>query len=157
MSLDYINRRPYPGNANNISGIYDAAAPVGTPLGMHASDPTKFSLAGGKTFQGFLTRKVTTDGPVLADHVFPNTRAELAFKAGEEVSLEQADEADIGAGLCVTSGTGAIATNTAVGTGLSFVNGKIYQAQAGDFTFYRLSAQLPPQDGEAVRIRIEKL
>lgn len=156
MGLDFINERPYPPGENNISGIYEAAAAYGTALGAHASDKTKLSLAGGKNFKGFLTRAVTLTGPVLTDIVFAGTRAEGPFKAGEEVSLEQSDEAQIGAALCVSSGTGAISGSTAVDTALSFSGGKVYVAQSGDFIRYKLAAQLDAVDGEAFRIRIER-
>lgn len=157
MDSNFEIRRKYPGM--HISRIFDSTGVRGLALGPDPSDSTKAVVADGDQFLGFLTRDVTTDGPVLADHVYPG-RLELPFKSGSEVSLEKADEVEVegeagNAGLLVTSGTGAITTGSTVGTALSFSGGKLYAAQGSDQVFYRLSAQLTPVNGGAVRIRAE--
>lgn len=159
MLSNFEIRREHPGK--NISRVFESTGSRGLALGPHASDVTKAIVADGDQFLGFLTRDVTADGAVLADHVYPG-RLELPFKSGGEVALEKADEIEVegeagNAGLLITSGTGAIATNTAVGTALSFSAGKLYQAQGADQVFYRLSGQITPLNGGTVRIRAEKV
>lgn len=145
----------------NISGIYDSAAPRGLGLGAHATDATKFNLAQHNTFLGVLTRDVKVGGLTLSDRVFGVTSddpvgLESPFTAGQEVSLEKAQEAELeGADYLVLSGTGAISGSTAVGTSLSYLNGRLRQSQTGEIVNGVLTAQLPPIDSGGVRIRVE--
>ena len=159
MLSNFEIRREHPGK--NISRVFDSTGSRGLALGPDASDVTKAAVADGDQFLGFLTRDVTSTGPVLGDHVYPG-RLELPFVAGGEVTLEKADEVEVegeaaNAGLVVTSGTGAITTDTAVGTGLSFYGGKWREVQTGEIAFYRLSGQITPVNGGSVRFRAEKV
>jgi phage protein U len=109
-------------------------------------------------YVGFVTRDVTTDGPTLADHVYPG-RLELPFEAGDKVSVEKADAvAAEGSDYILISGTGAITSGTAVGTQLSFVGGKFRVKQSADVAYFTLAAQLTPEEvGNSVRIRAEAI
>jgi len=82
---------------------------------------------------------------------------ESPFVAGQEVSIQKAREIECeGSDYLVLSGTGALAGNTAVGTALSFKDGKLRQSQPDELVNYKLSANgLPPMAANALRIRAE--
>ncbi len=148
------------------SGVFDAAADRGTPLGAHATDATKFVLAGsanapsatGSNFIGFLERGCTVLGPTLADHIYPG-RLELPYKAGTEVSVIKAAEVEVeGADRILTSGTGTLDTNSVVGIKVTFRNGKFSAWQTGETAYFTLSANnLTPMDSGALRMRFEAI
>lgn len=145
------------GAGNSISRKFASATSRGVALGAKSDDATSAQLAQGTNFIGFVTRDVTTDGPALADHVYPG-RLELPFKAGQEVAIEQADEIEAEGGTyLVTSGTGAISGSTAVGSKLSFKDGKLRVKQSADDAYFMLEAQLTPETSGAVRIRARRL
>jgi hypothetical protein len=136
--------------------------PRGFALGAHATDPESFDLAQHNTFIGHLTRFVRVGGLTLADRVFGVTSdtpvgVESPFVAGQEVSIQKAREIECeGSDYLVLSGTGALAGNTAVGTALSFKDGKLRQSQPDELVNYKLSANgLPPMAANALRIRAE--
>lgn len=138
-------------------GHYDSAAPRGTPLGAHASDAAALSLAGAKTFLGFLRQDMTVAGPTTEQlaGVWP-VDTPPPLKAGSYVDLEIADEIDVeGADFIVQSGTGAITSGASVGAGLGLNAGKWRLVQSGDREFGVLTAQLTPEDEGNTRIRIE--
>src|SRR5690242_7678902 len=108
-----------------ISRVLNVAAPRGTPIGPHDTDPTAGQLATPTKYLGVLLRDCTVTGPVLADHVYPG-RLELPYKVGDAVSLAKVQEIEVegppnnsgaagNSGLLVTAGTGAITATTAVG------------------------------------------
>lgn len=147
---------------NAVAGT--ESAPRGLALGAHATDPEALDVAQGNTFTGHLTRRVAVGGLSLADRVFGTTSpvpvgVESAFQDGLEVSVEKAEEIEVeGGGYLLLSGTGAITGATAIGTPLSFKNGLLYVAQAGDTPFYNLTANnLTSTDGVSLRIRVVKV
>jgi hypothetical protein len=137
-------------------GKYASAAPRGTPVGQGADTET-LALAGATNFLGFLRDDVTVAGPTLEHHFWPN-QTEMPVKAGTYCTVERADEIDVeGGDFLVISGTGQLASNTAVGTQLGLVSGKWRVKQSGDEAFGMLAAQLTPETESAVRLRIEIL
>lgn len=146
-------RQPYPGY--QLSGIYVSAAPRGTPLGSHASDPTAFALAGANNFLGWLRRDVTVAGPTLEQHYWPG-QTELPDKAGGYVTIERADEVDLeGADYLVASGgTNPIIAGSAPGTLVSFTGGKARLWQSGEVAHYKIAAHLTPETPGNLRVRL---
>jgi hypothetical protein len=55
------------------------------------------------------------------------------------------------------SATGAVSALTAVGTEMSFKDGKFYVAQPGDFAQYRLVKQMTPIVAGCVRIFVTRI
>jgi hypothetical protein len=169
--FEILRRRP----VLNASGVYasetlatasDGAetAARGLALGAHPTSKEAFDEANGKSFIGHLTRRVVKGGLTLTDRVFGVTSAvpvglESPFKDGEEVSVERAEEIEVeGPAYIMTSGTGAIDTNTAVPSSLSFIAGRLRVAQTGDVVFYTLTANnlTPTDDGNSeLRIRAQ--
>jgi hypothetical protein len=136
--------------------------PRGFALGAHATDPESFDLAQHNTFIGHLTRFVRVGGLTITDRVFGVTSetpvgVEAPFVAGQEVSVEKAREIEAeGSAYLVQSGTRSILTGTGVGAGLSFFNGLLGLAQAGEQVNYRLTANnLTPNAPGSLRIRAE--
>ena len=158
--------RAYPGRQQ--SGVLNFAASRGTPLGALTTDTSasaaaanSFELAGangnyGQNFLGFLERDCTVAGPTLADHIYPN-RLELPYKVGTEVSVIKAAAVEAeGTDFLLTSGTGALTTSTAVGTKISFRNGKFSAAQSGEIAYFTVAANnLTPYTASALRMRFE--
>ena len=143
---------------DNISGIVAAEAVRGLAMGYDTSDNTKLVPATGTNFTGHLQRAVVSDGATLEERVF-NNGMEYAYEMGGQCSVRDAVviEAE-GDDLLVTSGTGALSDSTSVGTALSFNDGKLRVAQAGDETFYRVAAaDLTPQVSGNVRIRARRV
>jgi len=148
--------------SNNHSGKYASAAVRGLALGAHASDPLSFSIAEHNNFIGFLTRDVQSGGLTLAQRVFgvPGTTPvgmESPFTAGEEVSLEKADEIEIEGPAHLYSGTGQITEATAVPTNVSVKEGKWRQSQGTERVNGTLTANALPTQGDVghLRVRIE--
>ena len=166
-SLFEITRRD---TSVNVSAVYTPASgvdpvPRGFALGAHATDSTKFDVAQHNTFIGHLTRIVRVGGLTLTDRVFGVTSetpvgVEAPFVAGQEVSVEKAKEIEAeGSGYLVQSGTGAITSQTAVGTDLSFYNGLLRQKQSNEVPNYTLTAHLTASGQGAagdIRIRAER-
>lgn len=142
-----------------------AAAVAGTittqrGIGMGALSDNQLQVAGPNNFIGFVTRNVQIGGLQLADRVFGVTNPlpvglESPFTDGLEVSCERGEEIEAeGIGVYLFSGTNAITTNTAVGTGLTFQNGQLRVAQANETAFYNLTVNnLTPVNAGALRIR----
>jgi len=129
----------------NVSGQVDTAAVRGLAMARHATDPTKIIPCSGENFIGHLLRDVVDGGATLEQEVFP-TGLEFPYTTGEQASCRDARAIEAeGTDLIDDSGTGDIDENTAVGTKISFINGKLYVAQAGDVVYYTLEAQLTPQ------------
>ena len=153
-------RRVRPGS--NISRKFTGTAKRGTAVGAHATDVEVAALAQGTNFLGFLTRDVAADGPSLESRVFP--LLEQAFKSVLEVSLQKADEVECEGTDCIqTAGDGAVGATTAVGTLLSFKDGKWRVAQSGEVAFGMLTGNsglngstLASENG-GLRIRVEML
>ena len=156
--------------ANSGTGAQVAGtetAPRGLALGAHATDENQLAPAGPKNFLGFLTRRVVVGGLSLADRVFGVTSAtpvgtESPFTDGLEVTAELAKTVEAeGTSYLLTSGTGALTTSTAVGALISFApdnSGRFYAAQAGDNTFFTVSANnLTSSDGTSLRMRFERV
>ncbi len=150
--------------SRNRSGTFDAASPRGLGLGAHLTNPEAFSLAQHNTFIGVLTRAVAAGGPTTLQR-FQGFQMgspvpigwEWPFKAGEEVSIEQPREMELeGSDLIQLSGTGAIDTNTAVASKLSYLNGRLRVTQGSELANAVLTANnLTPFTEGAVRIRVE--
>lgn len=137
-------------------GTYASAALRGTPVGQGADTET-LALAGATNFLGFLRHDVTVAGPTLEHHFWPNQTV-MPVKAGTYCTVERADEIDVeGANFLTITGTGTLASNTAVGTQLGFVSGKWREKQTGDHAYGMLAAQLTPETSGAVRLRIAVL
>ncbi len=160
-----ITRRDPSINASAVFTNPNGVDPVprGFGLGAHATDPTLFDVAQHNTFIGHLTRQVRVGGLTITDRVFGVTSdtpvgVEAPFTSGQEVSVEKAKEIELeGSDYLVTSGTGAIASDTAVGSPLSYYNGKLRQTQTDEVVNYRISANgLTPMKAGALRIRCEK-
>lgn len=139
-----------------------SAAPAlrGTALAQHPSDQDQAILANDdRAFIGFLTRDVTADGASLGDSVFPG-RIETPFKSGGSVGLESgAVEVEVeGADVAMTSGSRAVSGSTAVGTLLSFQDGKVALATTNKLAYFVLAAQIPVVDsGNGFRLRIRSI
>ncbi len=154
--------------AKTISGILPAVAlPVGKALMRGSVDAdteqVTFVLASGRA-DGFLARasRVPDDGlngnPRTAEEQLMGFGLETPFTAGREGSLDQADVLVVeGDDYIMSSGTGAVDTNTAVETKLSFKEGRLYAAQTGDYAQFRLAKQLTPETEGNTRIRVEKI
>ncbi len=158
ISKSFVNRRPFPGDANNYGDrTYDVAATRGTPVGVHTTDKTKLILAAPNNFKGFLGREVTVGGPALVDHLMPVVQ-EFPIAAGQLVPVIIPPlEIELGTEFILESGTGAITSATSVPQKLSFIGGKARIAQSGDDVEYRLVAQIDPLEGENTRIRCERV
>lgn len=153
-----------PGTVTAVRGLALGAAGASPVSGATANDETALDLASGSSFIGHLTRRVVVGGAQLQDRVFGPISAvpigvEFPFPDGAEVTIESARTIELeGSSYLVLSGTGAITTATAVGAKLSFSNGLMYVAQAGDNVYYQLTANnLTPSDGTSLRIRAESL
>lgn len=107
---------------------------------------------GTKPLAGFATRAVQVGGPTLSQDVFHDT--ELPFASGGEMSLEHGEEVEFeGTGYI----DGSITSETAIGTELSFTDGKISTKGGGQIGFYALSAILTPEVTGNLRIRVTQL
>lgn len=165
-------RRAGPGGT--ISGTLPATAMVlGTALEITAKDAdtgiNTFSLASGRA-DGFVTKDVrtteglnaeeiafglngyTTSGGSTGEAMTPFT----VSKPGSVDSLPLELEVE-GSDHILGSGTGAITTNTAADTILSFTNGKFYVAQSTDWAQYRLVKQMTPTVSGNTRIYVQKI
>lgn len=143
---------------------------IGTPMQRQADyGDTHSEICGvSEPCHGFLTKKVTEDGPTFE-------QMELGYKnvpalKGHKVSLKSLADGDMievegepskahnasSVGHLVTSGTGAISTSTAAATDLSIQSGRWRVAQTGDVINGRLRKQLTPvADASNIRILIE--
>lgn len=146
-----------PSASRYVSGKYTGTALRGAPMGAHASDDEAFAVATGTNFIGFVTRPVTADGDVLANHIYPG-RIETDFKSGGYVTLEKADEVEVaGADYIDNSGSNAITSETTVGTKVSFAAGKFAAAEGTDIAYFTLSAQLGNDGDGDNTVRLEKV
>ena len=140
--------------------------PRGFALGAHATDPTLFDVAQHNTFLGHMTRIMRVGGLTITDRFFGVTSetpvgVESPFIAGQECTLEKAKEIELeGSAYLVQSGVGAITSQTAVGSPLSFKDGYLRQTQNGEIPNYVLTGHLTATaDGVAagaLRIRAER-
>jgi hypothetical protein len=164
-----IRRR---GDGGTISGTLPATAlPIGIALMYGSKDAdtgeNTFILATNKA-NGFLTR-ASRVGAGLTDSelAFPASPTggetlETPFEAGKPGSIEKATELELeGLDYINATGTGAVTSTTVAGTKLSFLNGKVCEAQTGQFAQYRLVKQMTPVNGTAsstyIRIYIEEI
>jgi hypothetical protein len=154
MSLFEIKRRsPH----DNISIELDFASVRGKAIMRDTTTPTKGALAAG-VFLGFLTRDVVDGGPTAIERagVYPG-RLEQDDDFGQ-VTLELADAVEAeGSDYVLTSGTGALSSGTAIGTLLSFVDGKFYVAQGSDEKPFRLGKVLTEEVSGNLRIYAERV
>lgn len=132
------------GKTENIGELTPTGtSPLNRGLAMKRSDET-YSEVGEGDMTGFLAQKVTTAGPSFEDLNFKKDLDALMGHKVSLISLEDGGEFEVEGepskaytdsqnGLVVTSGTGAIAADTAAGTQLSVKSGRWYQAQTGDF------------------------
>lgn len=156
------------GEAHHIGELEPSGTTVPWEIGcsMVRTDPEVCTPSNGD-HTGFLTKKVTTDGPSFEDM---NFNKNLPAKLGQKVSLAQLPDGALievegepsitataaSPGLIVTSGTGAITGATARASKLSFKNGRVYLAQTGDYIFGVLREQMTPiASASNIRILIE--
>ena len=139
---------------------------AGTFLRYKTSSQEEFDLCeNGKGLIGWMTQGMDANGLTMENFaVVGNTNINL--RSGQEVSLripEVGNEYEIegagvagGGNLVVTSGTGAIASNTARYTLLAVHKGGLRVAQAGDVASFELvAADLTPLADDAnVRIHV---
>lgn len=152
MSLVITRRSPH----SNVSLVIPFAAKAGTFVMVDTTTPANAALGSGDAI-GVLTRDVVSDLTVTERAVWPG-RLELPFIVGQQGSVERLDafEAE-GTDHLVTSGTGALASNTALGTKLSVYGGKVRVAQTGDREMFRLREILTPEEAGALRIAAEAI
>lgn len=147
-------KRPYPGQ--RISLVYESAAKRGVAIQADTTTPSKGALATGD-YLGFLTRDVVATLDVAERAVWPG-RLELPFIAGGQVSIERADAIEAeGTDYLVTSGTGALAAETSLGTDLSFASGKLRVKQSGDRAVFKLREVQTPEVAGNLRIFAEAI
>lgn len=126
-----------------------------TPL-----DRPQAMLASGAAL-GFAKRDVVVGGPTILERadVWPG-HAENPDSVNGMITLDppyEAYEAE-GNNYLLLSGTGALASNTAIGSYISFLNGKARVAQSGDTPQYRLSAiMVSVNTAGSVRCLFEKI
>lgn len=132
-------------NPNGIQGIARGIACI--------EDPNQLGSViradGSNAINGFITRNGLVGGPTLADITMPN-RTALPFQDGQPATFEYAEEYVAGNYLSagqpdgydhiIVTGPGAIASNTAIGTPLSFSGGKTCKAQSGQFVEFALQS-----------------
>jgi hypothetical protein len=165
LSNKFENIRP---TGDTLQGILPAAAlPVGTALVVTSVDADTgertFAVANLKA-DGFLVREsvVPADGtngnPRTDTQILYNQGLEVPFTAGRHGTIEWGCEIEAeGTDLLLTSGTGALASNTAEGTVCSFKGGKFYEAQTGDLGQFRVVAQMTPITAGQVRIKFAEI
>jgi hypothetical protein len=160
---NFLIRRSTPGT---ISGILPATEmPMGKALYISAKDAdtgeNTFALASGRA-DGFVTREVREDvgstDAELVDKSMGLALFEMPFQVSKPGSIEFADALEVeGSDFIFGSGTGEVTADTAAGTKLSFVSGKFYVAQAGDYAQYILVKQMTPETEGDTRIYVEKI
>lgn len=102
------------------------------------------------TLGGYPDTPVTRGLPVSVVCPFPGLEA--IFEGAVDISSSNTPAID---GLVVKTGTGAIATNTAINSDLSCINGCWKLAAAGDFVLAHLrQANLTPNNSGEIRIRV---
>jgi hypothetical protein len=134
------------------AGLGSAAGTVnlkrGTAIGASLTDSEAGVIATGTNFLGFLARNLAQGGLQLSDRIFGMGATgsggavgpEAPFVDGEEVSLENAAEIECEGPDYLYSGTGQINQATAVGTRLSFIDGKLRQVQSNEVAYFTLTA-----------------
>ncbi len=165
--FEILRRRPQLNASGSFASSQLGSAAAGTEtaarglaLGAHTTDPDSLALASGGNFVGHLTRRVVVGGLSLADRVFGVTSAtpvglESPFTDGLEVSVERAEEVELEGPAYLYSGTGMITSATTVPQDLSFINGLVRVAQAGENVYYTLTANnLTPMTTGNLRIRM---
>lgn len=116
------------------------------------ADPSR----GNGRIDGFLTRDVrivdngdrpaTGGNPATSDELLYNFGMERPFTAGQMGAVEEIKRYEVeGEDHTWSYGTGALAANTAVGSKISFKEGKAYLAQEDDLVQYVVEAQLEPK------------
>lgn len=136
------------------------AALVGTAYQESAVGGVAELADGTKPLAGFVTRGISVSGPSLENDFWPG-RLENDFAASKEISLEHAEEIEAEGDdyLATSGGGGQITAGTALGTKLSFVNGKLCVQDGGtQYPFYVLVAKdLTPETEGNLRIRVVQL
>lgn len=143
--------------------------PKGTWIQAKNGDEFMMALASGHA-AGFLTQDISAEGHESLQAFKDRTigKFDLPVKKGQMVSLRvphseslmefEGVGAAVPGNLVCTTGTGAIASNAAVNAELSFFNGCIRLAQAGDIvTLLLKQADLTPEVTGRRRIRVEKV
>lgn len=153
MSLFQVTR-PYPGQRISLKMTF--AAKRGTAIQADTTTPANGALATGD-YLGFLTRDVVASLDVTERVIWPG-RLELPTLVNEQASLERADAIEAeGNDYVVNSGTGALASNTTLGSELSFVNGKFRLKQSSDRAVFRLREVLTAEVSGNLRIAAEAI
>lgn len=164
--FEILRRSERPNYSLNAPSGADAAR--GIAFQESATAGTAELADGTVPIAGFVTRQVLITGPILDDAIYPD-RIELPFKAGEEASFEYAEavECEGGDGSAAqspvapsyvkTASTGAIASNTALKSPLSFVAGQFAVAQSGQFAEFILVELPTPVLTSNVRIRVQRI
>ena len=159
-----------------ISGVLPSVA---MPIGLALQFITKDADSGLNTFtyanghaDGFLTKPIRVGAGLSADEIafglmtYDSSGTNLAgdgeiltpFEAGKPGTIEEALDLEVESpDNVLTSGSAAITTGTAVGTALSFEDGKFCVAQAAEMAEYRLVAQMTPEVAGCVRLFVSKI
>lgn len=159
-----------PGKRDHISRIFSTAAAVPKSLGFaeHGTNVDDCKLCGPTdVFLGFNTRPiVTSDSGLIPATIFPGSLARpfvAPTAAPNAISLEDPDEIEVdstdeaGTAMLQASGARALSGSTAVGTKLTFENGKLAAAQSTERCWYIVTAQLTPVVTGNFRIRARRL
>lgn len=147
--FEILKRSPRP-NVSLKSPVANALRGIAF---QESATPNVAELADGTiSFQGFVTRPVKIGGPDLGDSIYPN-RIELPFTAGEEMSLELAEEFVAEGADYLYSGTGMITSGTSLKSQCGFKDGKIRVAQGSEIKEFTLVELMTPETEGNVRAR----
>lgn len=151
------------------SSVNSGVLPKGTALNYKNGNDQKAQLASGMAV-GFTTQDITLEGQASLQSFKDRTigKTDLPIAVGQNVSLRMPtlnSELEVeGSGvaqpgnLVCTSGTGALASNTARRTKLSFLNGSFRIAQTGDVAqFLLLETGLTANIDGNLRIRVRRV
>jgi hypothetical protein len=134
------------------SVIFASAALRGLAVSISAVNATDGQItavaaqASNKNFLGHLVRDITVaGGPTVEDQVF-NKGLESAGKAGRENSVEVVEEYEAEGSDYIEQTTNPLLVNSALGTPVTFKDGKAKIAVAGDQAFYTLAGLLTARD-----------
>lgn len=151
--------RALPGNA--VSALINFVAPRGLAVQFDATKPSTFGLGTAEFKKAHFTRGFFLERDVLSEISLEQSVFFKDFltpeKVGNRVTARMAQEVEIeGLELVLTSGTGAMAANTTIGTELSFHLGRFRQKQSGEEVVGWLRENITAEESaNVVKIRVE--
>lgn len=144
---NFLIRRPSPNEPRSFSIPFACAK--GLAMQTNATDITVADKAQSGRYFGFVTQKVTATGPwdqLKIDAWMPGTNLEYDAITDATVTCVDALEYEAeGSDLLMATGVAALDTDTAVGTQISFIDGKACVAQTGQDVLFEVAAQLTPE------------